>query len=90
MTDRLKLYRALSKRLLRELALQIDMFYEDEDIGFLAEEDPTFRMFRKGVRMFQEDGKRLPASTLEVAARIERCHAEYFETALTLPKDEEL
>ncbi len=89
--ERLQLYRALTKRLLHELAYHLDKDYEDEDIGFLAEEDSTFRTFRKGVSELQKDGEKLSTRTIEMMARIVICHCDFFRgTPLTEIDDKEL
>jgi hypothetical protein len=70
----------LIRHLLHALATEIDMFFSDDDIGILANEDSLFRIFRTGVDWMDRNGQRVTDSTGFVYDRIMRCHAEHFTT----------
>ena len=75
----------LIAKLMHELAIQIDLFYEDQEIGILANADSTFRVFRRGLQWM--DDNRMPWSKTirHVCNRIHGCHAEYFAEPMDDP-----
>ena len=88
MTPVSKLNRREMKKLIRyllhALAIEIDMFFEDEDIGMLANHDSLFQIFRLAVYWMDRNGLRITQATDHMSDRIERLHYEYF----TQPMDE--
>ena len=75
----------LIKYLLHALAVEIDLFFEDEDIGMLANEDSLFQIFRLGVHWMDKNGQRITQATDHMSDRIERCHDEYFKNPMSEP-----
>ena len=75
----------LIKYLLHALAVEIDMFFSDEDIGFLADKDSHFQIFRMGVHWMDKHGIRITQATDHMSDRIERCHYEYFKEPMSEP-----
>jgi hypothetical protein len=70
----------LIRHLLHALATEIDLFFSDDDIGILANEDSLFRIFRTGVDWMDRNGQKITDSTAFVYDRIMRCHSEHFTT----------
>ena len=75
----------LIAKLMHELAIQIDLFYEDQEIGILANEDSTFRVFRRGLQWMDDNEMPLSRTTKHVRTRIDKCHAEYFAEPMDDP-----
>ena len=72
----------LIKHLLHALAIEIDLFFADRDIGILANEDSMFRVFRTGVEWMIHRGLAVSSTTEFVYLRILRCHDEAFASPL--------
>ena len=72
----------LIKHLLHALAIEIDLFFSDEDIGIFANLDSTFRIFRTGVEWMVHRRLTITSTTEFVYLRILRCHEEAFDTPL--------
>ncbi len=72
-------------KLMTELAFQFDLFYDDQNIGILANEDSSFRVFRRGLEWMDENEMKMSKVVKHVRSRIERCHAYYFTTPLEDP-----
>lgn len=77
--------RNLIAKLMHELAIQIDLFYEDEQIGILANEDSTFRVFRRGLQWMDENKMPWSRAIRHTCNRIHGCHAEYFAEPMDDP-----
>lgn len=75
----------LIKLLLHALSLEIDLIYDDVDIGDFANEDQSFRIFRTGVAWMEEQEGEMTDATRHMNERITRCHAECFTTPLDPP-----
>ena len=76
----------LIKRLMTELAFQFDLHYDDKDIGLLANEDSSFRVFRRGLDWMDENDLKMSKVVKHVSRRIRRCHFEWFDEPLEDPE----
>ena len=76
----------LINRLMTELAFQFDLFYDDKDVGLLANEDSAFRVFRRGLEWMDENDLKMSKVVKHVRRRILRCHFEWFDEPLEDPE----
>jgi hypothetical protein len=77
---------AVIRMLAHGLAGELDYFYTDDDVGILANEDIGFRIFRRAVMWLREQGEEPSDLVGHMWNRIERCHAEWFDTPLDPPE----
>ena len=74
---------------LHEFAILIDLFFEDEEIGGLAEKDSTFVAFQRARQELEERNIRVSSTVQHVQRRIERARGVAFQRQLPAPGDNE-
>ena len=73
-------------RLMTEFAFLIDMHYEDEEMARLANEDTTFRVFRRAEQWMEDNGVKRSRLVNHLTRRITRCHYHYLGEPLDDPE----
>ena len=88
MTDRKKDLAPILASVLDELAYEIDVNYEDDDIGIMATEDTTFIHFRRALQDLRAENVKVSRRVLHVERRMKKAYKEAMNEPLP-PLDDE-
>jgi hypothetical protein len=69
-------------KVLHEFAYELDANYENDQIAIMAQEDDTFRSFRRAFKLLSSRGVKLSKRVRHVQRRIEDAWGDEFKTQL--------
>ena len=67
--------------MVNEVAYHLDVFYENDDMGILANDDETFINFRRAILLMRERDMPISSLILHVERRISEAYEEAFSGA---------